>query len=65
MTIPATNSQILIGKQIEITTGTGLGEKRTITAVSAISILNSGIATAASLSFITDATKRYEINQFI
>jgi hypothetical protein len=41
MTIPATNSQILIGKEIEITTGTGLGEKRVITAVSDIKILDS------------------------
>lgn len=65
MTIPATNSQILIGKQIEITTGTGLGEKRTITGVSQINILDSGIATAAALDRITDTTKRYEINQFI
>jgi hypothetical protein len=65
MTIPATNSQILIGKQIEITTGTGLGEKRTITAVSGINILDSGIATSAALDRIADTTKRYEINQFI
>lgn len=66
MTIPATNSQILIGKQIEITTGTGLGEKRTITGVSGINILDSGITTAFNAGIsITDSTKRYEINQFI
>lgn len=65
MTIPATNSQVLIGKQIEITTGTGLGEKRTITGVSGINILDSGIATSAALDRIADTTKRYEINQFI
>lgn len=65
MTIPATNAQILIGREIEITTGTGLGEKRTVTAVSDINIYDSGIATAATLSSITDTTKRYEINQFI
>jgi hypothetical protein len=41
MTIPATNSQILIGKEIEITTGTGIGEKRVITSVSDIKILDS------------------------
>jgi hypothetical protein len=66
MTIPATNGQILIGKQIEITTGTGLGEKRTITAVSDVNILDNGIATAVNGgTSITDSTKRYEINQFI
>lgn len=66
MTIPATNSQILIGKEIEITTGTGLGEKRVITDVSDIYILDSGVATAVTGSVsITDSTKRYEINQFI
>lgn len=65
MTIPATNSQVLIGKEIEITTGTGLGEKRTITGVSGINILDSGIATSAALDRIADTTKRYEINQFI
>ena len=65
MTIPATNAQILIGKEIEITTGTGLGEKRVITSVSDIRILDSGIATSAALDRIADTTKRYEINQFI
>lgn len=66
MTIPATNSQMLIGKEIEITTGTGLGEKRVITGVSDINILDSGIATAVATNVsMTDSTKRYEINQFI
>lgn len=50
---------------IRITSGTGEGQERTITATGDSVILDSGIATSASVNSISDTTKRWEINQHI
>jgi|GEM_PF-1435904 len=65
MTVPGLSGDILKNKTIKITSGLGVGQERTITGVSATTIYDQGIATAASNVLITDTTKRWEINQYI
>lgn len=65
MTIAGLNGDILIGKNIKITAGTGIGQERTITGATKQTIEETGVATAASAILLTDTTKRWEINQFI
>ena len=52
------------GYEIEIISGTGKGQRRTITSVNPEVIHDSGLATNTSLNFITDATKRYRFNEW-
>lgn len=55
----------LVGTNLEIVSGVGANQVRTITAVSDEIINDSGLATAASTSLITDTTKNWKINQWV
>lgn len=63
--IPALRSQMLVGKKIRITSGTGAGQERTVTAVGEDTIWDTGLATTASATQLGDSTKRWTINQWI
>lgn len=63
--IPGLTPGIFDGYEVEISAGTGVGQKRTITASSENTIWDSGTVTAASNLLLTDTTKRWEINQYI
>lgn len=65
LTIAGLNSNIMVGKEIEITSGKGVGQIRTISSVSPVSIKDTGIVTAASALLLTDTTRRWKINQWI
>lgn len=63
------NNNAAIGKKIRIISGTGAGQERTITSVSAPIVKDRGMTTAASTSQIIDATaspyiKQWKINQY-
>jgi ribosomal protein L19 len=66
ITIAGLNGKIMEGLEIEIISGTGAGQIRTITAAAKPAILDTGVvtATSGSISF-TDSTKRWRINEFI
>lgn len=65
MTVAGLSGDILRGKTIKITSGLGVGQERIITGVSATTIHDQGVVTAASANSIGDTTKRWEINQYI
>ena len=65
LTIAGLNSYLLVDQEIEIISGTGAGQKRTIASATDPYILDTGIVTAASATLLTDTTKRWAINQFI
>lgn len=65
LTIAGLNSNVLNGLEIEITSGKGVGQIRTINGVSPVSIRDTGIVTAASATLLTDTTRRWKINQWI
>jgi hypothetical protein len=50
--------------EIEIVSGTGKGQRRTITSVNPEVIHDTGTATAAGANSITDSAKRYRFNQW-
>lgn len=52
------------GYEIEIYSGTGKGQKRTITSVNKEVIHDSGVTTAAGANTIADNTKRYKFNEW-
>jgi len=58
-------TDLFVGKKINITSGLGYGQERTIISVQDPIIWESGIATAASNVSIQDTTQRWEINQYI
>lgn len=66
--IPAGNGNTYVGYDIEIIGGTGIGQRRTITAVSDPNIQDSGnisaIANSLGAMTITDSTKNWTINQY-
>lgn len=66
ITIAGLNGKILEGLEIEIISGAGAGQIRTITSAAKPSILDTGVVTGTSgaLSF-TDSTKRWRINEWI
>jgi hypothetical protein len=53
-----------VGKTVKIISGTGIGQRRTITAVSAPIVHDTLTVSTASTFNITDATKAYTINQW-
>ena len=65
-TIPGLYSDVFVGKELEITSGTGAGQIRTITSVADPVILDQGIITGVSTNLsITDNLKKCQINQYI
>jgi hypothetical protein len=67
LTIPSVTMQSLLGYDIEIISGTGAGQIRTITGVAEPVIVDSGIVTAVSNTAgalnITDTLKTWAVNQ--
>jgi hypothetical protein len=55
----------LVGKTIKIIAGTGAGQEKTINAVDAEFIHDSGLATSATANLLTDTTKKWKINQWV
>lgn len=69
-TIPGLEKDILTGYTIRITSGTGAGQERVISAMSDKTIYDHGIMTtvnsvAASIQSFVDSTKKWKINQWI
>lgn len=68
ITVPALTTQAWNGYDIVIVSGTGAGQRRTITGVAEPVTLDLGVATAVSNSLgnltITDSTKAWNVNQF-
>lgn len=67
--IAALQGNVFVGKKIKIIAGKGVGQERTITAVSHPVIKDRGVVTGASSSNITDAStgvmlKQWRINQW-
>jgi hypothetical protein len=56
---------MLTGTTIKILSGAGAGQERTITAVDTEVIEDSGLPTATAVSFITDTTKKWKVNQWV
>jgi len=54
----------LTGYEVEIYSGTGKGQRRTITSTNAEVIHDSGLATSATSNIITDTLKRYRFNEW-
>ena len=54
----------LAGYEIEIYSGTGKGQRRTITTTNAEVVHDSGVATTVTQNIITDTTKRYKFNEW-
>lgn len=65
LTIAGLNSRSLIGLKLEITSGVGIGQEKTILSATEPTILDSGMVTTATNALLTDTTKRWEINQYI
>lgn len=65
LTLAGLNSYLLLDKEVEIISGTGIGQRRTIISVADPIIMDTGVATAASATLITDTTRRWRINEFI
>jgi hypothetical protein len=67
-TVPAISQQSTKGYDVVIISGTGAGQRRTITAVAEPVVLDSGIVTAVSNTLgaltITDSTKAWIVNQY-
>lgn len=57
--------QILKSFDIRITGGTGVGQRRVITAVNDRVIADYGTASAVTTSSVTDSTKAWQINQWV
>lgn len=66
--IPAITQQSLLGYDVVIVSGTGAGQRRTITAVAEPVVADSGIVTAVSNTIgalnITDTLKTWAVNQY-
>lgn len=55
----------LVGTSLEIVSGVGANQVRTITAVSDEIINDSGLTTSAAATFITDTAKNWKVNQWV
>ena len=68
LTIPSVTSQAMVGYDVVIISGTGAGQRRTITSVAEPVIADSGIVTAVSNTLgtlnITDTLKAWTVNQY-
>jgi hypothetical protein len=58
------NGNALVGYKIKITNGKGAGQERTITAVSAPIVKDSGVVGSGANVFINDPTKTWAVNQY-
>jgi hypothetical protein len=65
MDIAGLSTDIFNGKEITITSGTGVGQTRTILDTSEPVVVERGIATTASNVLLTDSLKKWKVNQFI
>lgn len=63
--IPSTSVKSLVGYTIQIISGTGAGQERTITAVNDETIHESGVVTTATTSVLTDTTRKWKTNQWL
>ena len=59
------NGKTLVGFDIKITSGTGIGQRRVITSAADPVIADTGTPTAVSATTITDSTKTWTINQWV
>jgi len=59
------NPSLLVGKTIRITAGTGVGQERTISSTGVLNIYDKGLLTAVSTTGLTDATKKWKINEWV
>jgi hypothetical protein len=68
LTIPAVSMQALKGYDVVIVSGTGAGQRRTITGVAEPVVADSGVVTAVSNTLgtlnITDTLKAWAVNQY-
>lgn len=68
LTVPAVTQQFLKGYDVVIVSGTGAGQRRTITGVAEPVVADSGIVTAVSNTIgalnITDTLKAFSFNQY-
>lgn len=68
LTVPAITQQAMESYDVVIVSGTGAGQRRTITSVAEPVVLDSGIVTAVSNTLgaltITDSTKTWIVNQY-
>lgn len=68
LTVPAVGSQAMLGFDVVIVSGTGAGQRRTITAVAEPVVHDSGILTAVSMALgnttATDGLKAWTGNQY-
>ena len=68
LTVPAVSQQALLGYDVVIVSGTGAGQRRTITAVAEPVIADSGIVTGVSNTAgtlnITDTSKSWTVNAY-
>lgn len=68
LTVPAVSGQAMLGYDVVIVSGTGAGQRRTITGVAEPVVLDSGIVTAVSNTIgslnITDSTKTWVGNAY-
>lgn len=65
VTVPAIKWKPRVWKKIRIVSGTGAWQERTVSSVSPETIWDHGIVTAATVSQLTDTTKRWKINEHI
>lgn len=65
ITIAGLDNGVMAGYKMRITTGTGQGQERTITASDDHILHDSGVVTSAGANSIGDSTKRWTINQYI
>jgi len=62
--IPGLYEGVYTGNVINIISGTGAGQKRTITACGMPRVYEQGVATTASVTAIGDSTKKWKFNQW-
>jgi hypothetical protein len=65
MQIAGYNGKALIGFDVKIVGGTGIGQRRQIVAVDDPVVADSGVPTAVAAGSITDTTKAWTINQWV
>jgi hypothetical protein len=62
--IPAIQGKMFVGNTIRIYNGTGSGQQKTIVDVSDTIVYEQGVVTTATVSVLTDTTKRWKWNQW-
>ena len=62
--MPAIQGKMFVGNKVRIYAGTGAGQEKTITDVSDLIVYDFGVVTTATVSVITDTTKRWKWNQW-